>query len=579
MQLSSSRPTIILLKDGTDTSQGKGQLISNINACQAVADVVRTTLGPRGMDKLIHDGGRATISNDGAEIVKLLDIVHPAAKSMVDIARSQDAQVGDGTTTVVLLSAEFLKQSKSFIEEGMHPMVIIRGYRRACELAVEKIRSMQVPLADDLVATRRDMLEKCAMTALNSKLIARNKVFFAKMIVDAVLCLDDSQNLSMIGVKKVQGGSTTDSVLVRGVAFKKTFAYAGFEQQPKHLENPKVLLLNVELELKSEKENAEIRISDPSKYQSIVDAEWQIIYDKLDQCVAAGATVILSRLPIGDLATQYFADRSIFCAGRVPTSDLQRVATATQARIVTTTNGITDEVIGTCGLFQEKQVGRERYNFFTDCADSQTATFLLRGGAEQFLAESERSVHDAIMIVKRALNSTAIVAGGGAVEMAVSRHLNIEGRRIAGKQQVVVQAFVKALEIIPRQLCDNAGFDSMVIVNQLRKKHAEISADGAVCWYGVDIEREGICDTYESCVWEPAMSKINSISSATEAACLVLSIDETVTNPKSQGGAPPGGMGRGGAPMSKAMGGQGMMGMANQAMGRGMHTMRGRGGK
>ena len=475
------QPTIILLKDGTDTSQGKGQLISNINACQAVADVVRTTLGPRGMDKLIHDGGAATISNDGAEIVKLLDIVHPAAKSMVDIARSQDAQVGDGTTTVVLLAAEFLKQSKSFIEEGMHPMVIIRGYRRACAMAVAKIREMQVEIADDSLATKRDMLEKCAKTALNSKLIARNKDFFAKMIVDAVLCLDDAQNLNMIGVKKVQGGSTTDSFLVRGVAFKKTFAYAGFEQQPKRIENPKVLLLNVELELKSEKENAEIRITDPAKYQSIVDAEWQIIYDKLDQCVDSGAKVILSRLPIGDLATQvrtffrsllpwidpridscitaergaatvcavfvtravaraqcshysfpalssasssssfttshlfsaspsvqYFADRQIFCAGRVPTSDLQRVATATAARIVTTTNGITEEVLGSCGLFEENQIGRERYNFFTECVDSQTATFVLRGGAEQFLAESERSVHDAIMIVKRAVSAAIL---------------------------------------------------------------------------------------------------------------------------------------------------------------------------
>ena len=320
------QPTIILLKDGTDTSQGKGQLISNINACQAVADVVRTTLGPRGMDKLIHDGGAATISNDGAEIVKLLDIVHPAAKSMVDIARSQDAQVGDGTTTVVLLAAEFLKQSKSFIEEGMHPMVIIRGYRRACAMAVAKIREMQVEIADDSLATKRDMLEKCAKTALNSKLIARNKDFFAKMIVDAVLCLDDAQNLNMIGVKKVQGGSTTDSFLVRGVAFKKTFAYAGFEQQPKRIENPKVLLLNVELELKSEKENAEVRISDPAMYQSIVDAEWSIIYDKLDKCVGSGAQIILSKLPIGDLATQYFADRGLFCAGRVEGADMERVA-------------------------------------------------------------------------------------------------------------------------------------------------------------------------------------------------------------------------------------------------------------
>lgn len=267
------RPPIILLKDGTDTSQGKGQLISNINACEAVAAVVKTTLGPRGLDKLVHINGHATISNDGAEIMNLLDIVHPAARAMVDIAKSQDAMIGDGTTTVVLVAGELMKNAKQFIEENMHPMVIIKGYRLARDFIVKAIKQLSVGMDDKRSDGRRAMLERCAGTSLNSKLISAHKHFFAPMVVDAVSSLEANMDLKMIGIKKVTGGSVTDSFLVQGVAFKKTFAYAGFEQQPKTFKNAKVLLLNVELELKSEKENAEIRLDDPSKYQSIVDAE------------------------------------------------------------------------------------------------------------------------------------------------------------------------------------------------------------------------------------------------------------------------------------------------------------------
>ena len=263
------RPPIILLRDGTDTSQGKGQLISNINACQAVGEVVRTTLGPRGMDKLVHDGRGPTISNDGATIMKLLDIVHPAAKTLVDISMSQDSEVGDGTTSVVLLACELMRLSKDFIMDGMHPQLIIRGFREASLMAVKKLRSIAVGVDAADTKARNNLLEKCAGTALNSKLICRNKDFFAPMCVEAVNSLaDDDMDLKLIGIKKVAGGSVTESELVHGIAFKKTFAYAGFEQQTKKFTNPKILCLNVELELKSEKENAEIRIDDPEKYQS-----------------------------------------------------------------------------------------------------------------------------------------------------------------------------------------------------------------------------------------------------------------------------------------------------------------------
>lgn len=259
---------------------------------------------------------------------------------------------------------------------------------------------------------RRKTLLRCACTSLNSKLLSNYQDHFAELVVSAVEKLDANLlDKDLIGIKMVTGGSVTDSFLVNGVAFKKTFSYAGFEQQPKKFVNPKICLLNIELELKAEKENAEIRIEKPSDYQSIVEAEWQIIFSKLKNIVDSGADIILSKLPIGDLATQYFADRGKFCAGRVPQEDILRVQKATGAIIQTTVNGLLPNVLGTCGEFEEVQIGAERYNLFKDCKESKTATIILRGGAEQFIQEAERSLNDAIMIVRRAMKTTQVVAG------------------------------------------------------------------------------------------------------------------------------------------------------------------------
>ncbi|CAM9369709.1 unnamed protein product [Ectocarpus fasciculatus] len=578
------QPQIILLREGTDTSQGKGQIVSNINACMAVAETVKTTLGPRGMDKLVYTNGRTTISNDGATIMKLLDIIHPAAKTLVDISMAQDAEVGDGTTSVVLLAGEILKECKDFVEDGLHPRVIIRGLRESCTLAVKKIEDLAIRQEGDLF---RQLLEKTAGTALNSKLIARQKHIFAPMVVDAVMHLDrDMCDIKLVGIKKVTGGSVTESQLIQGVAFKKTFSYAGFEQQPKHLTNPKILLLNVELELKSEKENAEVRITDPDQYQSIVDAEWRIIYEKLEKCVASGAKIVLSKLPIGDLGTQYFADRGMFCAGRVANDDLDRVSKATGAVVQTSIHGITDNVLGECAVFEEKGLGDERYNLFTGCPKAKTATIILRGGGEQFLAETERSVHDALMIVKRSMANPTVVAGGGAIELELSKYLRDHSKTIPGKQQLIMNSFAKALEVIPRQLADNAGIDSTDIMNKLRKAHNTDGPEGK--WIGVDVLNEGVCDTYLSGVWEPASNKLNSLAAATEAACCILSIDETVRNPASEkpGGDSQGmGMGAGGRGgrtgkmVSEAMGGRGMSGMMGGGRGRkGVNMFKGKGG-
>lgn len=547
------QPTVVLLREGTDTSQGIGQLLSNISACLAVAQTIATTLGPRGMDKLIvDDRGLATISNDGATILKLLDVVHPAARTLVDIARAQDAEVGDGTTSVTLLAAEILKEVRPFVEEGVAPHVIIKGLRAARDLAVSKIKEIAVTVDKSDPAKFRDLLMQCAATSMSSKLIHSQTPFFANMVVDAVMSLDQNDlDESLIGVKKIPGGGMQDSLLIKGVAFKKTFSYAGFEQQPKSFLNPKVLCLNVELELKAEKDNAEVRVNEVSEYQAIVDAEWSIIYRKLEAIVETGAKVVLSKLPIGDLATQYFADRDIFCAGRVTSDDLKRVVQAVGGSIQSTCSDIEPRHLGTCGAFEEKQIGGERFNLFQDCPQSKTCTLILRGGAEQFIAEVERSLHDSIMIVKRAIKNNQVVAGGGACEMEISKFLRGHSRTIMGKQQLIVASVAKALEIIPRQICDNAGLDATDLLNKLRMRHAQ----GDV-WAGVDVDDESVQDNMKRFVWEPALVKTNALSSAIDAACLILSVDETVRNPQSEAPDTGPAMPRGGA--QRAMRGRGM---------------------
>jgi len=298
--------------------------------------------------------------------------------------------------------------------------------------------------------------------------------------------------------------------------------------------------LNVELELKAEKDNAELKINEPAQYQAMIDAEWKILFDKLNNIANSGANVVLSRLAIGDLATQFFADKGMFCAGRVETGDLQRVHKATGAVIQSTVNNLRPDVLGFCELFEERQVGRERYNFFIGCPKAKTATILIRGGGESFNDEAERSLHDAIMVVRRARMHSSIVAGGGAIEMELARLLKDHAFQIHGKLQMIMLAYARALESIPRQVAKNAGFDSVNVLNQLRQKHTQGGK-----WYGVDIAQEGICDTFDSFVWEPSLIRLNAITAATEAACLILSVDETVRNPKADSGPPPmPGMGR-----------------------------------
>lgn len=516
------RPPIILLREGVDKSQGLGQIISNINACHAIGEILASTLGPRGMDKLIHNGNKAAIvTNDGATVMKELDIIHPAARLLVDVAKSQDEEIGDGTTSVIVLSTALMDAAKQYLEDGVHPQFICRCYQTALNSALKKLDEVA-----ENIKGEREILIKCAATTLRSKLVSDSRKFFAEIVVDAVLNLDDEMRLKDLGVKLVKGGALEDSFFVPGVAFKRTFFYAGFEQQPKKFEKPKILLLNVELELKAEGTGAEVRVDDPKKFQEIVDAEWNIIQRKLKECVDCGANIVLSKKPIGDIATQFFADHNVFCAGRVPDDDMGRLAKCTGGTVLTTTSNIDQKALGTCKMFEERQVGSKRFNVFTG-GNGKAATIVLRGGAKQFLEEAQRSIHDAIMIVRRAKKAQKVVGGGGAIEMVLNKHLNETAMKMEGKAQLLVEAFASALEAIPRALSNNAGFDSFETLNKLRAAHAKPEGK----WAGVDIETGGVIDSFKQFIWEPLVVRKNALKAATEAACTILSVDETVAIP------------------------------------------------
>uniref|UniRef100_A0A8C9LIV7 CCT-eta n=1 Tax=Piliocolobus tephrosceles TaxID=591936 RepID=A0A8C9LIV7_9PRIM len=388
------------------------------------------------MDKLIYNERDVTITNDGATVMNLLNISHPAASILVDIAKSQDDEVGDGTTSVVVVAGELLNEAKGLLNDGIEPNIIIDGFRTACNVVIKKLNELSLNFSNKSEEEKKNILLKCAQTALNSKLISNHKDFFAKLVVNAAYQLGDSLDKRNVGIKKVTGGSCLDTQLIYGVAFSKTFSYAGFEQQPKTFSNPKILLLNVELELKAEKENAEVRIDNPNDYNSIVQAEWSIIFNKLKLIKDSGANIVLSKLPIGDIATQYFADNNIFCAGRVEDADMKRTAKATGAVVQTSLLNLNKDILGECGIFEEVQIGNERYNIFKDCLKTKTVTFILRGGAKQFIEEVERSINDALMIVLRCINNAEIVPGAGSIEMQLSKALRVYSRSICNKEQI-----------------------------------------------------------------------------------------------------------------------------------------------
>lgn len=499
-----------------DPREGKLQVVSNIDVCIKIAEFLESTLGPYGMDKLFA-GKEIVVTNDGATILKHMKVKHPVGKLLVGLSESQDSEVGDGTTSVVVLTAEILSCLKSLIKDSFDLESIkecLSELRTACVEHVEKM-SMEV---DD------EMLYKLAETCVTSKNIRHEKKHFSRMVVDAVRQsrVDDMES---IGIKKVQGGSIGDSIAVNGVAFEKCFTYAGYEQQPKRISNPKILCLNVELEWKSERDNAEIRVGGVEEYQKVVDAEWTIISRKLDEIIDSGANVVLSSLSIGDYATQYFAKHGIFCAGRVSKEDLSRVVGSCGGRILGSTDYLEDS-LGSCGLFEERQLGKLRYNYF-EGGGMNACTIILRGPGQEVLEEVGRAVHDAICVVRTALKTRRAVSGGGSVEMELSKMIREKSMEYGNKKVFVAKAVGQAFEKIPLLLAKNFGFDTISIIQDLRKRHANGSA-----YQGVSIE--GVRDMRDLGIYEPLEVKKNMIKASFNGAASIIMIDSTIMAERSQ---------------------------------------------
>ncbi|KAF9764134.1 T-complex protein 1 subunit eta [Nosema granulosis] len=499
-----------------DPREGKLQVISNIDTCNKISEFMEDTLGPFGLDKLFVED--MTITNDGATIMKKLKVTHPVGHILVKISESQDNEIGDGTTSVVVLTCAILNSLKQAIKEDFEIEQIYDTLADVKKSCIEKLDEFVVE-ADD------DFFYSLVETSVNSKNIRGNKQLFAQIIVDAFKHAN-SEDLSTVGIKKIPGGSISDSILVKGIAFEKCFTYAGYEQQPKKIVNPKIACLNIELEWKAERENAELKINSIEEYKKVVDAEWNIIKAKLDACIEAGANVVLSSLPIGDYATQYFAKHNIFSAGRVSKTDLKRIIEAFGGSIVSSTDCFTGDSLASCSLFEERQMGKERYNYF-EGDNSNACTILLRGPGENVLEEIERSVNDAIQVIRTAKRNSGIVSGGGSIEMALSGHVRSLSKKLEGKAIFIARAIAQAFEKVPVVLAKNFGLDPINIIGTLRKEHME----GKI---NMGVSRRGIINMVKEKVLEPLSLKKNLISTAFDTAMEILMIDSTLVNDKPQ---------------------------------------------
>lgn len=485
-----------------DSRTGISQICSNIHICESIADCLATTLGPYGLDKLFY-GKKLLLTNDGATIMENLNFKHPVSKILASVSKSQDNEVGDGTTSVVLLTSSILSNLKPLLKEKFSVEVILKVFKETKLACLEKIESLKIEANDENIL-------KLGETSLNSKNVRNYKSHFSKLLFEGLKHEDD------LTIEKIPGGSIEDSFLAKGISFEKTFTYAGYEQQPKKIINPLICCLNVELEWKSERDNSEVKISSVEEYQKVVDAEWAIIKNKLEDIVNSGANIVLSSLPIGDFATQFFASKGIFSAGRV--KNLENIVKAFHGKISNSTKYIK---LGSCESFEEIQIGKSRYNSF-EGKNANSHTLILRGPGEEILEEIERSVHDAICVMRMAIKRRGLVCGGGSVEMQLSKLCREIAFTKANEEMFVLQAISKSLEKIPAQLSSNFGLDAVHIIQSLRKLHITNPFAG-VTFSGVD-------DMSLHGIYESVEAKKNMIKAAFNAAEAIILIDSTLVS-------------------------------------------------
>lgn len=545
---------ILVLKEGTERETGKSAQKNNISAAKAIADAVRTTLGPKGMDKMLVDSlGDIVITNDGATILKEIDVQHPAAKMIVEVAKAQDQEVGDGTTTSVVLAGELLKQAEALLEQNIHPTIITNGYRIASQKALELLPQIAKKVSKD----DRETLKRIAMTAMTGKNIGPDREYFADLVVKAVLTVANEVNGKLkvdtdnIKVEKKAGGSVKDTQLIDGIVLDKEKVHP---RMPKLVKGAKIALLNGGLEVKKTEISAKIQIEDPSKIHEFLAEEEKQLKDMVEKIRAAGANVVFAQKGIDDLAQHYLAKYGIYGARRLKKSDMESLAKATGGRIVTNLDDLKPEDLGYAETVEEIKIGNDYMTFVKGCKDPHAVSILIRGGTEHVIAEAERALHDAIKVVGVTVEEGLVVPGGGAIETELALRIKEFAHTVGGREQLAVESFANALEVIPRSLAENAGMDAISILMKLKSLHEQGKKS-----HGVDVLGNGIEDMFKLGVVEPAKVKKQAIESAMEVATMILRIDDVIAAKKKsetqpgqgqQGpqGMPPGMGGMGGMP-------------------------------
>jgi thermosome len=533
---------IVLLREGTTETKGNQAQRNNITAAKTIAEIVRTSLGPRGMDKmLVNNLGDVTITNDGATILKEMDIQHPAAKMMVEISKATDNEVGDGTTSTVVLAGSLLSKAEELISKGVHSTVIVDGYRMASEKAIEILKnaSTKVDPAD------RQMLGKIARTSMASKLVSVNSEPLSKIVVDAVIAVAEKADghykvdIDNIKIEKKAGGSIEDTKLIQGIVLDKEVVHGAM---PKRIEEAKIALLNAALEIEKPEMSAEIRISEPQQMHMFLEEENRMLKSMADKISASGANVLLCQKGIDDLAQHYLAKEGILAVRRVKESDMNNLAKATGGRVLSNIDELSADDLGYAKLVEERKVETDKWVFVEGCKNPKALSILIRGGSQRVVDEAERSVHDAIMAVKDVVEYPYVTVGAGAPEVYISQKVREWSASLSGRSQLAVERFADSVEEIAIALAENAGMDPLDTQTQLRAKAALAKPK-----YGVDVINGKVTDMAAKDVYEPLKVKEQIISSATEVSSMILRIDDVISVSKSgQSGPPPGGGGMGG---------------------------------
>ncbi len=532
---------ILVLKEGTSRETGKDAQRNNIEAAKAIADTVKTTLGPKGMDKMLVDSlGDITISNDGATIMKQMDVDHPAAKMIVEIAKSQDQEVGDGTTSAVVLAGELLKQAEVLLDQNVHPTVISNGYKLASTKAMEVIDKVAKKNVTDAE------LKNIAKTAMTGKNVGGVADYLADIAVRAVKAIAEKRDgktvvdVDNILVQKKFGGGITDTQLIEGVVIDKEKVHP---RMPVIVKNAKIALLDSGLEIKKTEIDAKVQITDPSKIQAFLDQEEETLRSMVQKIKSAGANVVLSQKGIDDLAQHFLAKEGIYGVRRVKKSDMEKMARATGAKIITNLDDLSANDLGFAEVVEEKKIGDDRMTFITGCKYPKSVSILIRGGTQHTIDEVERALHDALKVVGVTLEDGAVVPGGGAIEAEISKELRKFAPTVGGREQLAIEAFAAAVEVIPRTLAENAGMDAIDTLLQIRAEHENGKVN-----IGVDALEGVVGDVFKKNVIEPTRVKRHALESATEVATMLLRIDDVIAAKKSkpeerkegQGGMPGG---------------------------------------